>query len=495
MNINARWYISVMQVGLLNSNTVLRERRAFRGNVSGASHNHGGMVKGNSGAYGKKKEDPSMSEHFMGKFSGGDINLGTTVQACHNKVSYNTKPESPLSIRACMFFDGTLNNRTNVALGKLGKGSGGSYDNELSNIAILEKYYLTDKNVDISFFLYVEGIGTTNFKSDSNIGSALGTLGTGIIAKVESGIAQIITYILKNNTNRKPIKEIFLDAFGFSRGAAAARNFVYATLQGKGETLKSKLASHGYKVGGVKVKFVGLYDTVAAYGVEHDNNTKQLHLDSLGSAEKVVQLAAAEEHRLNFRLINIKSAVNGLQIFLPGAHSDVGGGYLHNSKEESLHILDFDATKWLNSAQKSAFVRERKWLLESGWYLNDEVHDITYGNELKVTRRGISNRYSRIPLMLMARLASENGVHFNLIKIAKDYPVPNELQEIEFEIIESSPTTPDYWLSKNSPLMKKLRHNYLHFSACYGSVVGENKPQFTGDDPVNGQRRRVIQNG
>jgi hypothetical protein len=39
------------------------------------------MVKGNSGAYGKKKEDPSMSEHFMGKFSGGGINLGTTVQA------------------------------------------------------------------------------------------------------------------------------------------------------------------------------------------------------------------------------------------------------------------------------------------------------------------------------------------------------------------------------------------------------------------------------
>lgn len=35
-----------------------------------------------------------MSEHFMGKFTGGDIDCGTTVQACHNKVSYNTKPSA-----------------------------------------------------------------------------------------------------------------------------------------------------------------------------------------------------------------------------------------------------------------------------------------------------------------------------------------------------------------------------------------------------------------
>jgi hypothetical protein len=439
-----------------------------------------------------------MPKYFTGKFTGGDIDCGTTVQACHNKVSYKTKALSPISIRACMFFDGTLNNRTNVAQGKLGKRSGGSYDNELSNIAILERYYLTDKKADISFSLYVEGIGTTDLELDSDIGAALGVLGTGIIAKVESGIAQIITWIIKNNTNRKPIKEIFLDAFGFSRGAAAARNFVHATLRDKGDALKGKLLSNGYTVGDVKVKLVGLYDTVAAYGMDHDNNTKQLHLDSLGSAEKVVQLAAAEEHRLNFRLTNINSATNGLQIFLPGAHSDVGGGYVHNSKEENYHILDFDSTKWLDSALQAAFDRERKWLLESGWYLRDEIHEVTYGsghcNELKVTRRGISNCYSRIPLMLMAKLASENGVYFKF-RLAKDYPIPKELRQVEFEILESSPTTPDYWLSQNSPMMKKLRHGYLHFSACYGSPVGANKPQFTGNDPVNGQRKRVIQNG
>lgn len=136
-------------------------------------------------------------------------------------------------------------------------------------------------------------------------------------------------------------------------------------------------------VNNVVVKYVGLYDTVASYGVIHDNNTSQLHLDSIAIAEKVVQLAAAEEHRLNFRLTNISSAKNGLQIFLPGAHSDVGGGYVHNSMEENIHILDFDNSSSLTSTQEAAFDREIKWLIESGWYSRDEIHDITSDNELK----------------------------------------------------------------------------------------------------------------
>jgi hypothetical protein len=44
-------------------------------------------------------------------------------------------------------------------------------------------------------------------------------------------------------------------------------------------------------------------------------------------------------------------------------------------------------------------------------------------------------------------------------------------------------------------MMKDLRHGYLHFSACYGSTLGANEPQFTGNDPVMGQRKRMIKDG
>ena len=149
-----------------------------------------------------------MGNYCAGEFNGGDIDLGTTVQPCSVKGFDSDKDKTPsISIRACLFFDGTLNNRTNVEQGKLGKGSGGSYDNELSNIAILERYWLLDENADLSFSVYVEGIGTTNFKPDSELGAATGMFGTGIIAKVESGIAQIVMNIgtIRCNCYSSPI--------------------------------------------------------------------------------------------------------------------------------------------------------------------------------------------------------------------------------------------------------------------------------------------------
>lgn len=46
-----------------------------------------------------------------------------------------------------------------------------------------------------------------------------------------------------------------------------------------------------------------------------------------------------------------------------------------------------------------------------------------------------------------------------------------------------------------SDLMKLLRHDYLHFSAYYGSTLGCHDPNFTGDDPVWGRRKRGIHDG
>jgi hypothetical protein len=436
-----------------------------------------------------------MENYCAGQFNGGNNDLGTTVQPCSVKSSDSDKDKTPsISIRACLFFDGTLNNRTNVEQGKLGKGSGGSYDNELSNIAILERYWLNAGNADFFFSIYVEGIGTTNFKADSEFGAAIGAFSTGIIAKVESGISQIITQIIGKNKNRIPIKEIILDAFGFSRGAAAARFFVFAALENKGYTLKEQLIAQGFSVNAIKVEFVGLFDTVASYGVKHDDNTRELHLDSIRRAKKVVHLAAAEEHRKNFQLTNIKSAVNGVEIFLPGMHSDIGGGYVEYCDEEDLQILDFDRTFGLSRADQDAFERERKWLLESGWYSNSEIQDLGFWNELKVTRKGISNRYSLIPLKLMAKHAQENDLQFNDL-LEDNNPIAEELLQIQEAIISLRPTTPDYWLKLNDQMMKDLRHGYLHFSASYGSILGANEPQFTDNDPVTGQRKRVIKDG
>jgi hypothetical protein len=65
---------------------------------------------------------------------------------------------------------------------------------------------------------------------------------------------------------------------------------------------------------------------------EFQNDVPELHLtfDSDPRVMKVVQLAAADEYRLNFSLTTIGSALRlnkGFELTLPSAHSDIGGGY------------------------------------------------------------------------------------------------------------------------------------------------------------------------
>ena len=113
-----------------------------------------------------------------------------------------------------------------------------------------------------------------------------------------------------------------LVVFGFSRGAALARRFVSLILK------KNKKA---------KVAFLGVFDTVAAMDGMHrrgdrvssdvvfENGT----LDS--RVERAVHIVSLDEDRVPFTptLINQNPANPDriLEVWFPGVHSDIGGGY------------------------------------------------------------------------------------------------------------------------------------------------------------------------
>jgi hypothetical protein len=350
--------------------------------------------------------------------------------------------------------------------------------------------------------VYIEGAGTEDDKDDSLLGYALGVSmplisKTGVRAKVEKGIYEAVDKINEKVGDKNKIIDLLtIDVFGFSRGAAGARNCIHEVLDTGKKPIKGRLVEKGYELNKVEISFAGLYDTVSACGLGvalDKSDVSKLKLNAVANAKKVVQLAAADEHRKNFSLTDIMSAGRnkGLQLFLPGVHSDIGGGYrAPNTGKPS------EDQRIYRSVVKSDIEKEKRRLIESGWYKENEIAIKSYPiyegidtHMLEVTRAKISNEYRKIPFNLMAEHAKESGINF-WPKIA-DEAVLGELTAVDGRIRQyigkvGSQSKAEDW-AHNEPWMVKLRHEHLHFSARLN--IGHD-PRFNG-----GKRVRKIYRG
>lgn len=294
--------------------------------------------------------------------------------------------------------------------------------------------------------------------SDDTLGSALGIGLFGVKKKVEAACEKIRDAIkaldLQENTN----VTLNLYVFGFSRGSAAARCFSSFLKERTGETnvklsvssviigvktitfIKDKLKKENQyktslmtdwlddfseekqiKFSDPKVKFLGVYDTVSSYGAKFDDDVDELSLkiDSK-NVENVYQICAGDEYRKNFALTNILSAGGKEKyIIIPGAHSDVGGGYAHNIKEGLKTFIKIsNSLVGISSGHKG-----KKMLLDEGWFKPGE------------SERTISNLYSVIPFNLMKdKIVGRDDV-FEPNKL-KNYDLPSKkvkIDEVEHE--------------------------------------------------------------
>jgi hypothetical protein len=457
------------------------------------------------------------------------------MQAGEGNFSPSSDPEKKgkklkkVKVRVSLFFDGTYNNATNVShrllaeifpdLDEVYQDNEGdaSYEGDFTNVIKLERNIDTSNGspgYDYTLAVYTEGPGTSNSEGDDWFqGSAFGAGSNGIIAKVGKGIEEAVNEIVDKVKDKSTLIELLsIDVFGFSRGAAAARNCIYE-VGANGETpIIERLVENGYKVSKVEVCFAGLFDTVSAYNlgvVTDSSDVAALKLNAVANAKKVVQLAAADEHRKKFSLTDITSVgqENGLQLFLPGVHADIGGGYREpvagEPSENKLLIYRTSISDDANS--------EKNRLINAGWYDNKNIelkkryaHRGRHIYTIKVTRN-ISNEYSKIPLHLMAKYASEkeSGVAIKN-KLYVDEKIPAKLKSVENKIKSyiqqiGSNSKPDHWIGPentncykdwqgNDKWLRDLRHDYLHFSAVFLSVA--HAPRIEG-----GQRVRKIYRG
>ena len=327
-----------------------------------------------------------------------------------------------VTIHVALFYDGTLNNRTNTnkrlskpgILDKSDKNERSSYANFYSNVAIMEYMNLRQKPEQKHISVYVEGIGTVNFEegaqkkddkdnpvkdkngrpvllsdaensNDERQGFAFGSGPTGIRDRVTKGIDKVNTDIRKRAYNPKKefIEKIIVDVVGFSRGAAAARHFVSRQTEVPGP-LPTQARPE------VVINFVGLYETVSSFdegGKDNwglagnfaqkiteglfDDDVLQLGLNIGGVPRRVVHLTAADEYRNNFSLTTIdtsRAAGVGFELALPGVHSDIGGAYA----EPDPNNPTMDPSKPIRALNQEVrrikSSTEKQRLIQQGWY-------------------------------------------------------------------------------------------------------------------------------
>jgi hypothetical protein len=472
--------------------------------------------------------------------------------------------KDPLKIRIALFYDGTLNNRMNIEerekdsdIYKSNRSDdANSYDNGRTNIAIMEPHVSQKKqdyagDYDLVFKHYIAGHGALTHQKDSLRGYALAIGESGVPRRAEEGINLAVNSILNENEVMNPLRhyiaKLSIDVFGFSRGAATARYAIHVIFHGRITGVDEYTGAVQYEwepvverlnrfysidPSAVEVKFAGLYDTVLSYvgSQKLPWTTNALQQMAVARVKKALHLAAAEEHRQDFPLHRIVSAVNkgvGEEYFLPGVHSDVGGSYnqanellLEKETDESKKVYmltsdegtDRPEFSWLGKPKGNTMVihegdpetlrKDREDLIAQGWYKPEEItlSELQWDElgcathaMLTVSRKGVRSAYSNIPLKIMAKYARKPDVKLKIDAKLEDrantiLKHEDDLKELEAVIegymkAKKNDSKPEDWLGDNPPIeiskLKEIRHRHFHFSASKWSMGY--KPRFEWD--------------
>ncbi|MDR1285194.1 MAG: DUF2235 domain-containing protein [Campylobacteraceae bacterium] len=327
------------------------------------------------------------------------------------------------TVRIGVFFDGTGAHKDNDI--KIG-------DGVLTNVGKL--YELYEKEFTS---LYEPGVGTIPLtdeqiqaikegkaermdyygKSDMAFGSGAKNISENMMGQINEKINKI------RETN--PNAQILVDVYGFSRGAAIARDFM--------NSFNEKYKNDN----NANIDFAGLYDTVASVGTKHNifNGGLNLNLNE-HSANKIVQFTAKNELRTNFPLHSLKDKDsdipnNIVEKSIYGAHADVGGGYAniyHDNiiKEQGTvnYIGEIDKARKIENLCEDAKDKNYERVIVSE---NDSLGFVNYQCVQKEEK---TNELGIVGLHAMMQEISNHEIKFkDLDSFNEKYPLPEQFQE------------------------------------------------------------------
>ena len=284
---------------------------------------------------------------------------------------------------------------------------------------------------------YISGAGTDDQYSGIKGNFHDGGDGLTIVKRVDKMIDYLYTYLqfIDNNYTGKDRSNqkinINLDVVGFSRGAASARMFVtkvnslmergiwyHFGQTAAGDHVKQESTNWKYTKDWLlkncninfNFNFLGLWDTVPAYGTNEDNDISDLKsfgmpLDVIdlpnksnkyvNNFNKVVHAVAVNEHRYQFHgrsiFANQEEATKYansdrfIERGFLGAHSDIGGGY----KEGDLS--DVALMFMIQEAQEQRVNFDYNLINNKEWNI---VTDPIVHDSIGVTRAQINGNYT-----------------------------------------------------------------------------------------------------
>lgn len=360
-----------------------------------------------------------------------------------------------------IFFDGTGNNGSNAASQQKPDKNNESYHGGTTNIYKLFSLFNGNEKI------YIEGIGTVTGSEDDDFAIATcknpsGRSGYSSDDKLENAFS-FVRDLLTDET-----AEYHFYVYGFNRGAMLARHFCY-------ELLRECSAFSGYPV---KVKFLGVFDTVesaafSSYEVALLPETERaLHICALQECRFFFPLSGLSEdskERSDSQFVTERSVWK--EIFVPGAHADVGGGYLEGS--QSVYVSpDFTGNQELFYYMES--IRAVMEDAEGNKIWNDLLGDYGLDDDgislqAYIAKEWVYNELPKVYGQLMiAETNTENQV-FRTDFSAADFKIDDGKHLCLHELSEAL----QYYVQNLSPDRKPIYNyemlsDYIHISANFG---------------------------
>jgi len=407
--------------------------------------------------------------------------------------------------RVGVFFDGTGNSKAEKAT--------------YSNVAKLHDLYEVKKEkAFVSEKIYITGLGTAkvgqgsymqvdnsdgssdHYGGHSNEGIDALAAGDGGAKRIYDTIDRVAELLDAHPYHRSDDTKFMtrtIDVFGFSRGAAEARDFVNTFIE---ETINF---IESYK--DVRFNFIGIFDTVGSFGEagnaidmkprreyadevgegdhdwhggfdDHEGDKRyepyNFHLSS-AQAHTIIHLTARDELRHNFPLFNAQGAAREYACI--GVHSDIGGGYAPSDREEllvSMPLRELD---------------KRRTLEQHGWKYDAHRTDRITGIYKK--QRVVSNKLQDVTLHMMHQQALLKKVPFKPLSI----PIDPALGEYANHALKHPASLHSYAGAT------AIKETYAHQSAThpltttlsYPLRAREDTGELIGSNTVNVRDRRI----